>query len=176
MMQAVDYVFTQMAAAYGAAWDKSLGAAPLTDIKSRWLYELDPFRHSKKRIVWALAHLPKFAPNAMECAQLCRQAPAPELMALPEPAANPERAAVELARLAPLFQRHATAAPDNPKAWAHQIMRRHENGEKVNAFPLRCARRSLGLSEPEPGYRSRAEVTPQAMTPAEAYYAGKKAA
>jgi hypothetical protein len=188
MMQAVDYVFTQMAAAYGAAWDKSLGVAPLSDIKSRWLYELEPFRHSKKRIVWALAHLPKFAPNAMEFHQLCRQAPAPELLALPEPAADPARVAAELARLAPLCRSRASNTPTDPKAWAHKIMKRSAEGEKVNIYPLRCARQALGLPEPEPVYRTRpglnkaehAPVAPpppaQSMTPAEAYFAAEQAA
>jgi len=191
MMQAVDYVFTQLAAAYGAAWDKSLGVAPLSDIKSRWLYELEPFRHSKKRIMWALAHLPKFAPNAMEFHQLCRQAPAPELLALPEPAADPARVAAELARLAPLCRSRSKDAPVDPKAWARKIMQRHDAGEKINICPLRCARQALGLPEPEPVYRTRPgavradhapappPATPApapAMTPAEAYFAAEQAA
>jgi len=190
-MQAVDYVFTQLAAAYGAAWDKSLGVAPLADIKTRWLYELEPFRHSKKRIVWALAHLPKFAPNAMEFNQLCRQAPAPELLALLEPASDPARVATELARLAPLCRSRAKDAPADPKAWARKIMQHHAAGKKINAYPLRCARQALGLPEPEPVYRMRpgaaradhapapSPATPapaQAMTPAEAFYAAEQAA
>lgn len=149
MMQAVDYIFTKMAAAYGAAWDKSLGVAPLPDIKTRWLYELEPFRHSKKRIMWALSHLPKFAPNAMEFHQLCRQAPAPEVPLLPEPQADPERVSAEVAKLAQVRQA-ASNQPVDHKAWARKIMQRHADGEKINLYPLRMAREALGLPLPEP--------------------------
>lgn len=194
MMQAVDYVFTQLAAAYGAAWDKSLGVAPLADIKTRWLYELEPFRHSKKRIMWALTHLPKFAPNAMEFHQLCRQAPAADVLALPEPAADPARVAAELAKLTPLCRSRAQSLPVDSKAWARRIMQRHSEGEKINVYPLRCAREALGLPEPDPVYRAQpgasgapgadsprapvaAPIDPaQAMTPAEAFYAAEQAA
>ena len=143
-MASVDYVFKVLAAAYGAAWDRSLGTAPMADVKTIWASALDGFTQSvqaRKAISWALNNLPDRCPNAMEFRRLCHQAPAPQALRLPEPQANPERMRSELAKLAPLLeQAKATAAIHDNKAWARRIVARHQAGDKV-------ARCTLGLAQ-----------------------------
>lgn len=78
--------------------------------------------------------------------------------------------------------------------WARKIMRRYHAGEKINQYPLRCAREVLRLPTPAPAPMPAAHydanragapvvqapapapLVPQAMTPAEAFYAAERAA
>ena len=46
MIKAVEYIFAQCSATYGAAWDRSLGQAPIADIKTAWLSAVEPFSNS----------------------------------------------------------------------------------------------------------------------------------
>ena len=94
---AVEHVFAQMAATYGSAWDRSLGQAPIADVKTVWANALDSFMHSdkaKRAIIWGLKNLPAKTPNSIEFRDLCRQAPATKDLELPAPAVNPEIAAM----------------------------------------------------------------------------------
>ena len=143
-MQAVDYIFRQCAATYGAAWDKSLGQSPITDTKTAWLNAVAPFRNSKKRIVWALENLPQRPPNPIEFRALCRVAPMPEVLALPEPAANPERVAAELAKLGHV--RESVSMPHGGKQWAYTLQKRHQQGDRLNHNQIRCYKAALGIA------------------------------
>lgn len=141
MMKAVDYIFTQCAATYGAAWDRSLGDAPIADVKTVWLNMLDPFRNSKKRIVWAMQNLPEKSPNAIEFRNLCRAAPMPEIPVLEAPKAEPARVAAELAKLGHV--RNTVSQPHGMKQWAHNLKARHVAGEKLNPNQIRCYTEAL---------------------------------
>lgn len=148
-MASVDYVFKVLAAAYGAAWDRSLGAAPLGDVMTVWANAMDGFTQTaqaRKAISWALNNLPDRCPNAMEFRRLCHQAPSPEAPRLPEPKADPERVRAELAKLAPLRQQvQATAYSCDAKAWARRIVASHQAGDKVNRAALQMARTALRM-------------------------------
>jgi hypothetical protein len=143
MMQAVDYIFTQCAATYGADWDRAIGKAPIADIKTAWLNALAPFRNSKKRIVWALQNLPDRCPNPIQFKNLCFQAPMPETPALPEPKADPERVQRELSKLGHI--RAAEKPAHGMKAWAHRLQARDKAGEPINLNQRRCYRAALGI-------------------------------
>lgn len=146
-MASVEYVFKVLAAAYGAAWDRSMGTAPIGDVMTVWANALDGFTQSvqsRKAISWALNNLPDRCPNAMEFRRLCHQAPAPEAPRLPEPKADPERVRVELAKMAPLRQQAQAAAHDN-KAWARRIVARHQAGDKVARCTLGMAQDALRM-------------------------------
>ena len=65
---------------------------------------------------------------------------------LPEPKADPQRLAAELAKLAPLKAAVLRDGPPDPMGWARRLLERHERGEKVSAYPLRCAREVLGVA------------------------------
>ena len=145
MMQAVDYIFTQCTATYGSAWDRSLGQAPIADIKTAWLNAIDPFKTSKKRILWARQNLPERCPTPIEFRNLCRSAPMPESPVLPLPKADPSRVAEELAKLGMLPK---VERPHGMKQWAYDLKARHEAGHKLNPNQIRCYTDALGL-QPE---------------------------
>jgi hypothetical protein len=140
--QAIDRLFTRLGATYGAQWDKSLGSAPLGDVKTLWAHELSTYANSLHRIAWALENLPARCPNVIEFKQLCRQAPAPEALALSEPKADPERLKRELAKLADI-KKAVVADKVDHKAWAKKIMFRYTAGERINPTSLRFAREAL---------------------------------
>lgn len=139
---AVDHVFSVMAATYGAAWDRSLGTAPILDVKTIWGDALSDFMHSddaKRAIVWALKNLPDDVPNARKFRSLCRQAPAKVVPMLPAPVVNPEISAKVLGGL------KASAPPKvDHKAWAHRIIERAKSGAKVSPTVLQMASNAIG--------------------------------
>jgi len=146
--EAVDYVFRTLAATYGAEWDRSLGTAPIGDVKSVWADALDGYTHSdsaKRAILWALKNLPERAPNVRQFVALCRLAPSPDLPRLPEPKADPERVKTELAKLGDL-RKVATVSAHDPKAWARRILDRHSHGTMINRSTLQMARDALGVA------------------------------
>lgn len=142
----VEYVFQVLLAMYGQAWERSLGNAPPSDVKTVWVNALDDVSHSKaarKSIKWALNNLPDNPPNARSFLALCRQAPEAKVLALPEPKADPERVAAALAKLAPI----RTATPANPhgmKAWAYRLKARHDAGGKLNLYQINCYQAAIG--------------------------------
>lgn len=142
-------VFKRLAATYGAAWDRSIGEAPLADVMTVWAHELSGFfqhRRAMLAVAWALENLPERCPNVIEFKAICRKAPAADQPALPEPQADPARVASELEKLAPL--RIAPAASVDPKAWANRLQIRHQAGENLNANQILCYRNALGLNVP----------------------------
>ena len=146
----VDRLFDRLAATYGAAWVRSLGAAPIGEIKSVWDYQLSGFfqnRRAMMAVAWALDNLPDRPPNAVEFKNLCRHAPAIEQPALPAPPADPARVAAELAKMAPLRVPAAPAACDS-KSWARRIIERVRGGEVVSTYSIHAACSALGLSHP----------------------------
>jgi hypothetical protein len=145
MNKAIDRLFQRLGATYGAAWDRSFGEAPISDVKTVWAHELSVFSGSLNRIAWALENLPERCPNAMEFKSLCRQAPSPDQQALPEPKADPARVAAELAKLAPIRNTLAasTVAPKDCKAWARKILAEHKAGIRRTPTALQMAKNAL---------------------------------
>jgi hypothetical protein len=140
--QAIDRLFNRLGATYGSQWDKSLGTTPLGDVKTLWAHELSTYANSLHRIAWALENLPPRCPNVIEFKQICRQAPAPEATALPEPKADPERLKRELAKLADI-KKAAVADRVDHKAWAKKILANYTAGQRINPTVLRFAREAL---------------------------------
>jgi len=146
-LKAIDRLFERLAATYGAAWDRSLGTAPISDVKAAWAHELAGFDDKLGLLAWALENLPERCPNVVEFRNLARRAPAPELPRLPEPKADPERVAAELAKLAPIVATvRAPVEPVDHKAWAKRLIARHTAGERLNPTTLRFAKEALGMA------------------------------
>ena len=138
---AVEHVFNQMAGTYGSAWDRSLGQAPIADVKTVWANALDNFMHSdaaKRAIVWGLKNLPAKVPNSIDFRDLCRQAPSAELPMLPSPQVNPQIAAKVLGGL----KASATTTHDN-RAWAKAIL---ANPKGRTPTVVAMARQAMELS------------------------------
>lgn len=142
-IQLIDRIFKRLGATYGEAWDRSLGQAPIADVKTVWAHDLEPFLQNKAAmgcIAWALENLPDRCPNVREFVSLCRQTPRAEVPALPMPAPNPERMRQELAKMT-----QKPAQSHDPKAWAHRILERHKAGEKISPTVVQMARQGLGM-------------------------------
>ena len=139
----VDRLFARLGATYGATWDRALGAAPLSDVKTVWAHELSGFAARLQDVAWALENLPERCPNVIEFRKLCRQAPCEAQQQLPAPQANPERLRAELAKLGEA--RKAAAQPQGARDWARRILARAAAGERVNRLSHRFAREAMGL-------------------------------
>lgn len=142
----IDRIFARLAATYGASWDRSLGQAPLSDVKTAWTHELQGFGRNLQCVAWALENLPEKCPNLIEFRNLCRKAPEPELPKLPEPAANPERLKAELAKLAPILDRAKEVNSDDRLSWARAIVSRRQQGYPVAHGTYRIAAEALRMN------------------------------
>lgn len=144
MSEVVDYVFSKLAANYGSAWDRSLGDAPLLDVKSVWADKLDGFTvttQSKKRVLWALDNLPEKCPNPIVFRNLCLQAPSEEPLKLPLPKVNPE-----IAKMVIEGSRKVLSGPQSVyfRAWAKKILIEHKGGLRRTPTVVAMARRAMG--------------------------------
>lgn len=148
--KAIDRLFERLAATYGAAWDRSLGATPVCDVKTVWAHELAGYGDRLADVAWALENLPERCPNVIEFRNLCRRAPAPEVPRLPEPKADPERVRAEFAKLADLRDSMAATAKSGVRnvEWAHRILARRDAGEKISPTVLAMAKGALRLDLP----------------------------
>lgn len=138
---AVDHVFSVMGATYGASWDRSLGTAPISDVKTVWGEALSDFMHSddaKRAIVWGLKNLPETVPNARQFRALCRNAPSKAPVMLPAPTVNPEIAAKVLEGL-----KAAPVGRVDHKAWAHVILADYKAGMKKSPAVVQMAKNAL---------------------------------
>lgn len=141
-IQAVDRLFTRLAATYGAAWDRSLGQTPIADVKSVWAHELSGYAQNLAAIAWALENLPDTPPNVLQFRTICRRYAPPDSPRLPEPKADPERVRAELAKLVDLKARVQSQGRDG-RGWARSIMARYQACERINPTVLRFAREAL---------------------------------
>lgn len=152
--KAVDRIFDRMAATYGLSWDRSLGSAPVADVKTIWAHELSGFADKDRlpHIAWALENLPETPPNAIKFRNLCRLAPELEVPKLPAPKADPERVKAEVAKLidAAGIKRGPQAEKADHKAWARRILAEKTAGINVSAIRLRFANEALREHIAEP--------------------------
>ncbi|WNO06032.1 hypothetical protein [Rhodoferax mekongensis] len=146
---AVDYVFKVMFATYGAGWSRSIGDAPIADVKTVWGQVLadyvpnsetaDP-EATRRPVIWALNNLPEFVPNARQFKALLRSAPSKPAPQLPAPTVNPEIAA----RVLDGLRANPKRGYDH-KGWAHRILDRKKAGDKVSPTVVAMANRALGV-------------------------------
>lgn len=139
--KAVDRIFARLSATYGAEWDRSLGNAPLDDVKVAWAHELAGFAPRLHDVAWGLENLPERCPNVISFRNLCRQAPSAVVARVEAPKADPERVRAELAKLAAVRD---GAKPD-PRDWARRILARADAGDRISYQPLSMARQALGM-------------------------------
>lgn len=136
----IQKLFDTLGAAYGAAWDRSLGITPVDQVQAEWNKRLMGF--SMADIRYALDHLPAKPPNIFEFRDLCRASPKKEVPLLEQPKANPERVAQLAQQVRNSF---GEQAQKDPKAWARKLLQRHQSGEKLGGHQIRAYREALGL-------------------------------
>jgi len=137
----VDRIFDKMTLTYGQHFLNRWRDIDLNAVKSDWMHELSGFEKAPHAIAFGLSNLPETAPSVVQFKNLCRQAPAAEIPALPEPVADPSRVRAELAKLAPLREKLA-AIPSKVdfKAWAKVIL---ESPQGRTPTTLQMARNAL---------------------------------
>lgn len=142
-LQAVDRLFDRLTATYGRQFLNMYEGMNSNAIKTIWSHELSGYTQRMGDIAWALENLPERPPNIIEFRNLCRKAPAPDNPPLPAPPADPGRVRAELAKLRPIVVAATLTSGVRNLDWAHRIVERYENGDKVNALPLKMAREAL---------------------------------
>lgn len=144
-LQWVDKIFLKLTLIYGRDFIGRWEGLEIADVKTDWGHELSGFENWPEAIAHALATCPPGKPpTVIEFRELARKAPRAKVPALPEPAADPERVAAELAKLAPMRMAALSPVIDH-KAWAKRILEKVDAGYPVTITVKRMARDALGL-------------------------------
>lgn len=142
----VDKIFLKLTLIYGRDFIGRWEGLEIADVKTDWGHELSGFENWPEAIAHALATCPPGKPpTVIEFRELARKAPRAKVPALPEPAADPERMAAELAKLEPI-RRAALSPRIDHKAWARRIVARHVACERVTRTVLKMAQDALKSS------------------------------
>ena len=144
---AVERLFDRLSMTYGTEFKNKWNGMPLNEVKSAWAHELGIFADNLNAIGWALQNLPDRCPNLIEFKSLCKQAPRPFTIALDAPKAPVEVVDKVLAEIA----LKAFKAPKDEngnidhKRWAKKLKMRHERGEKLSLYQIKCYKTALNL-------------------------------
>ncbi len=140
----VDRIFEKLTLVYGQAFLARWRDLDLDAVKHDWAHELAGFEAHPKAIAHALQTLPSdHPPTVLQFRELARRAPLPELPRLEQPAADVQRVAAELAKLATVRQQVASV---NGRDWARRILDRKARGERVNRTVLSMAQQAMGVA------------------------------
>lgn len=144
---AIDRLFARLAISYGTEFTNKWGTLSSIEVKSHWAHELNHFADNLHAIGWALQNLPDRCPNLIEFKSLCKQAPRLTRTALDAPKAPVEvvdRVLAEIAAKALKLPKDENGNIDH-KRWAKKLKRRHESGEKLNLYQIKCYQTALDM-------------------------------
>lgn len=142
----VDRIFEKLALVYGQAFLARWRDLDLDAVKADWAHELAGFEQHPQAIAHALQSLPpEKPPTVLQFRELARRAPLPEVPRLEQPAADAQRVAAELSKLASVRTGPGPASSD-PRGWARRICERHQRGERLNRTVLRMAQQAIGAA------------------------------
>ncbi len=142
----VDRIFEKLALVYGQAFLARWRDLDLDAVKADWAHELAGFEQHPQAIAHALQSLPpEKPPTVLQFRELARRAPLPEVPRLEQPAADAQRVAAELSKLASVRTSPGPASSD-PRGWARRICERHQRGERLNRTVLRMAQQAIGAA------------------------------
>lgn len=140
----VKSLLDRMSAMYGEKFVRQWEKTDPNAMRDMWADALGHFHG--EQIKWALLYLVQnnpFPPTLPEFAMLCRQAPRPEVPALPAPVVPASVARARAAELEAAAQRIAKK-PQDFRKWARDIM---ENPNAFPAYSVKCAKEALGRPE-----------------------------
>lgn len=140
----VESLLNRMAAIYGEKFLNLWSRTPPADMRDMWADALGRF--DGEQIKWALHHLianNPFPPTLPEFVMLCRQAPRPEVPALPAPVVPKEVAKARAAELESAAKRVASKKSDG-RGWAREIL---ANPRQFPHISVKFAREALGITE-----------------------------
>ena len=146
--EVIDAIFAKLAVRYGATWLRQWDGLDMNLVKSDWGSELAGFAQNLEPLRYALRHLPDRCPNVGEFRALANRCPPPELPRLAAPAASDAVVAEQVAKQLEL--KKVLAPKVECKEWAHRLIARANNGERLRPYTLRCARQALGMEGKQP--------------------------
>jgi hypothetical protein len=142
----VDKIFERLTLVYGQQFLARWRDVDLELVKQDWAQELGGFEQKPEAIAYALQNLDaEKPPTVLVFRAIALRSPAAVLARLPEPAANPDRMAAELAKFASI-RANANRSSYDHKAWARRLKARHEAGDKLSAFQVQCYREALRIA------------------------------
>lgn len=140
----IDRIFEKLTMTYGRDFMDRWKGLSTADVKTDWANELAGFERWGEAIAYALENLPASKPpTVLEFREIARKAPKPDRPALPEPKPDPERLRVELDKLETLRRGVQVGNRVDHKAWARRLIARHEAGEILKPYTLKCAQAAL---------------------------------
>lgn len=139
----VDEIFRKLLLVYGTPFIDRWRDMDLAAVKQDWGQKLSALQNAPKAIAYALEHVdPGKPPTVLEFRALAHRAPAPEVLRLDPPKADPARIAEVFKRLAPICKPGNAPGRDG-KQWARAIIARAESGHPVRPVALKQARQAL---------------------------------
>lgn len=141
---AVERLFDRLSLTYGVEFKNKWSGFPLNEVKSQWAHELYQFGDNLHAIGWALQNLPDRCPNLMEFKSLCKQAPRPTTIALEASKAPTEVVDREIAKIVAGLVKTPEATGDH-KGWARRLKERHENGDILSPYQIKCYKTALDM-------------------------------
>ena len=142
----VDKIFEKLTLVYGQQFLARWRDVDLELVKSDWARELGGFEKKPEAIAYALQNLDaEKPPTVLVFRATALRSPAAVLARLPEPSADPERMAAELAKFASI-RTAATGSGYDHKAWARRLKARHAEGGNLSAFQVACYQSALRLA------------------------------
>ena len=142
----VDKIFEKLTLTYGQQFLARWRDVDLELVKMDWARELGGFEQKPEAIAYALQNLDDDKPpTVLVFRTIALRSPAAVQARLPEPAADPERMAAELAKFASIRAAANNSGYDH-KAWARRLKARHEAGDKLSSYQVQCYREALRLA------------------------------
>ena len=142
MAEVIDRLFNRLSATYGADWTRQWANVPISDIKTAWGHELAGYIGHLSAIAYALENLPERCPNVIQFRNICRAAPSHEPPRIEPPRAKAELIAAELLRMGGMREKPPQV---DGRDWARRIIARHEQGDRIRPYSLKCAESELGI-------------------------------
>ena len=141
--KAIDRLFDRLELTYGSQWTNLWKDSPIADVKTAWCYELQSFDPRLDAVAWALENLPDRVPNLIAFRNLCRSAPAKEVLILPEPKADPARLKAELSKLGEIRSKVLVTSTIDGRDWARRILQRQKDECVLSPISIRFAKEAL---------------------------------
>jgi len=134
----VEKIFQKLTLTFGRDFTSRWEGIPLDEVKADWAHELRGFQQNPQAIAYGIEHcISGKPPTVQEFKTVClRRQDA--FVALPGPAINKELADTVIAKLkSPKHQ-------NDMKDWARILKTRHEAGEKLSLYQVKCYETALG--------------------------------
>jgi hypothetical protein len=136
----VEKIFKKLTLVYGRDFQSRWEGLDVMEVKIDWAHELAGLQENPRCITHALQNLPPAKPpTVLEFRALALKCPGESVALLPLARLEPEVVAQHVARANAV---KPTGFFGN-KDWAHRIIARHDAGDKLLPYTLKCAQDAL---------------------------------